>query len=129
MNTERLLTLATYLETLPEALWYFPDVVKEVNVCGTVGCALGHCATLWPESWRIIKVEDWYDLEALDGSEVVDDNEFDIFIETFFGVDEEFVDKVFYSVGTGKMLREITKEMVATEIRTRVAEHLESLDG
>ena len=55
MNTERLLQLATHLESGKLGHEKFDFSIYNNNyispTCGTAGCAIGECPILWPKDW------------------------------------------------------------------------------
>ncbi len=53
INAKRLLKLAAFLDKLPRSHFSFATTHKEVekspeNICGSVGCAIGWCPTVFP---------------------------------------------------------------------------------
>lgn len=57
----RLRQLIAYLRVLPPEQFDFGVVIEE-RACGTVGCAMGHCAILSPE---LVKRDwEWYDVKT-----------------------------------------------------------------
>lgn len=61
VNTARLLKLADFLDKLPRSHFNFNTVLEKVpatkeNECGTVGCAIGWCPTVFPRTCKAISV-------------------------------------------------------------------------
>jgi len=61
INSKRLLKLADFLDELPPSHFDFTKVrvtgqKTEHNECGTVGCAVGWCPTVFPRACRITKM-------------------------------------------------------------------------
>ena len=54
-HKNRLLKLATFLDTLPRAQFDFATVFEK-RECGTVGCAMGWTPAVFP---RLVKYKDW----------------------------------------------------------------------
>lgn len=52
MNAKRLQKLADYLKTVPRKNFDYRRVGRK-DACGTIGCAMGHAATVFP---RLIKL-------------------------------------------------------------------------
>ncbi len=57
MDKEKLLQLATHLETIDPYYWDFNYFVRFVEGgTGVCGCALGHSVDLWPDVFKIVHV-------------------------------------------------------------------------
>lgn len=55
MNSERLLKLATHLESgnLGHDIFDFGVYHQETKDCGTLGCAIGECPYAFPDEWEM----------------------------------------------------------------------------
>jgi len=61
LGKARLRQLIAYLRVLPSEQFDFGVVIEE-RACGTVGCAMGHCAILFPELVR--QDWEWFDVRT-----------------------------------------------------------------
>ena len=54
IHAERLLKLASFLNTLKKEKFNFDIIAKKEPICGTVGCAIGWCPKVFPRSFQWI---------------------------------------------------------------------------
>ena len=59
MKINLLIKLANHLlNVVKDGQWFFDSCIREINSCGTVGCALGHCTTIFPDDFKYKIYED-----------------------------------------------------------------------
>lgn len=111
----KLIKLRDHLKTIDDSDFDYGRCISAVkindgNICGTVGCALGHCPTIWPDSWHIVPHVDSesgyclryrFDGPVLNGS------------RSFFGLSAEQTDHLFFNNAYGV---ETTKEMIINRL-------------
>ena len=128
---ERLCVLKQYILDLDPKLWYFNTFVKEVNDCGTVGCALGHCPNIWPDYWQyfdsVVKFNgrgrpDWCLMTRSGGTKLSDLIEF---ASEFFGITENESWETFW----GHNYREtVTKEQFVERLNILIEKYSAGVD-
>jgi hypothetical protein len=116
LHRKRLEKLATHLEKgkLGHDKFDFSRYTAEGD-CGTSGCALGECPTLFRKHWRFYHI----------GDPIVADNDFPIeSAQSFFGLDHGQAKHLFYPlcqntrIYGGRMLgNKATRRQVASNIR------------
>lgn len=138
MNRERLLKLADHLEkgklfhdmfnfglysTAHETNPIIPAAVGGVTTCGTMGCALGECPTVFPDDWVLVRGYPNLISEVLEGYAAAPRSS----AAQFFDIDQEEVDHLFYPTmqqcgkyGGKKLCMYASKEEVAANIRAFV---------
>ena len=145
MNRERLLKLADHLEkgklfhdmfnfglysTAHETNPIIPAAVGGGTTCGTMGCALGECPTVFPDEWVLIRGYPNIVAEVVEGYAGAPRNS----AAKFFDIDPRAVDHLFYPdhqniirYGGKDLNSTATKEEVAANIRAfvEVMDHAE----
>ena len=127
MRTDRLLKLADFLENVVPDDQFNIDHWTSVKPkgdhltvgCGTAGCAIGWCPTIWPDDWELSSVgspclrghRDWGWAEES--------------IKDFFGLTGQKIDHLFYRESYA--VPEVTRHDVAARIRETVANYVAAL--
>lgn len=99
------------------------DISTFRDECGTAGCALGECPTLWPEDWKWIKLNNTYFpvLQRYSSSPFVG-TAYSAY--EWFGIDAFMFSHLFYRVsqitelfGGEYLYEDVTRYQVASNIR------------
>jgi hypothetical protein len=121
MKKKELLDLADYLETVPEEKWNFSFVVFRrensavpgtMDACGTAGCALGHCAALYPNDFQLV-----FGLRAGKVNLCGTDCDNYAAAAKFFDITIRQAQQLFSYDGYDNRVKVVSKEMVSAQIR------------